>query len=523
MSASSDSPKNIYQQVRDYQNHIEDLARQFLHSVCQSNERISDNVELITSILQSINDGLIVVDTNNQLVLTNDIAVKLAGIDKDSEWLKQLNDHYEVYTSTSGHRIPVGQGSISATLKDRTPHISEVFVRSARLNPDGAWFRLSSAPIYRNDGTLQGAVTVFQDISNAKTALRRVKELYNKAPCGYHSLNQAGVFSEINNTEVTWIGRHRDELIDKAKFSDFLTSASKSEFDTQFALLASQGTISNIELEMLKPNGQIRNVLWSSVARHDEKGKLVTTRCTVFDLTERKHLQQEVDALAALIAHDIKNHLVATAGVIELITEDHDSKLSDESKAIMKTLQLSNHDQLQALNNLINLWAAGERTAPEEVDVYVFVQEAANLVRELGLLRNVTINLGPQKTLPKVWVPPMALRHVLCNLLHNAIKFSKTGEAVEVEAYTEDGGVTVVIIDKGPGIPKKELDNLFKVRTGKKPTGFSSGLGLYLCRQIIEAAGGRISCQSEEGKGTRFFLHLRCRAKSNINELTYSI
>src|SRR5262249_29133583 len=153
---------------------------------------------------------------------------------------------------------------------------------------------------------------------------------------------------------------------------------------THFALLESNGSVSNIELELVGYDGQIRNVLWTSVAMTDQSGKFVSSRCTLYDFTERRQLQQEVDALAALIAHDIKNHLVATAGVIELISDDLDSNLSDESRAVMRTLQTSNQDQLQALNNLINLWAAGERMPPENVEVKGFIEEAARLVGELA-------------------------------------------------------------------------------------------------------------------------------------------
>lgn len=511
MSEGSNSPQDIYQQVRDSSEHIQDLARTFLNNLCQSNDLISDNVQLLTSILESMNDGLVVVDENNNLILTNGAATRLAGIDTELEWLTQLKEHYEFYTSTTGYRIKAGEGGVVATLQDRQPRETEVFVRSSRIRPEGAWFRLSSAPIVRQDGKLLGVVTVFQDISAAKSALRKARELYNTAPCGYHSLTPDGVIGEINDTEINWLGLSRDQLVNRRKFSDFLTSSTRSTFAENFALLESRGFASNVELELVGTSGEIRNVLWSSMASNDQNGRMVASRCTLFDFTERKALQQELDALAALIAHDIKNHLVATAGVMEHIADDMESQLSNESKAIMKTLQVSNQDQLQSLNNLINLWAAGVRMPSEELDIRVYTEEAASLVAELGRLRNVKIEIDTENSLPKVWAPPTALRHVLCNLLHNALKFSKSGQTVRVKAYTENGGVTTVITDNGPGMSKKEMENLFKVRTGKKPRGFSSGLGLYLCRQIVEAAGGSIKCESETGKGTRFFLHLKIK------------
>jgi signal transduction histidine kinase len=515
MPANSRDPDKVSEQVAGAQQRVEAMARQFLSSLCQSHELINDHVVLLTSILDSMNDGLVVVDSTNNLILTNRAAVRLAGIDPNAHWQTQLEADYQFYDGKTGSPLRFGEGIVAASLKDGKPREAEVFVRGSTLPARGIWFRLSTAPVLSQSGALQGAVTVFQDISDAKAALGKVKELYNSAPCGYHSLAANGVFAEINDTEIKWLGTNRDHLIGKAKFSDHLTTSSRSIFTKHFKTLAATGSIDNVELELIGAGGKIRNVLWSSLARIDDAGNLLSTRCTLFDVTERAQLRREFDALAALIAHDIKNHLVATAGVMELIREDPDCTIGDESSTVVNSLRLSNQDQLQALNNLINLWAAGAQTSPEAVDVSTLMREAADLVADVAQLRDVRTAMSIEANLPKVWAPQTALRHVLCNLLHNAIKFSKPSEAVQVNAYSENNGVTIVICDNGPGMSKKDLENLFKVRAEPKPKGFSSGLGLYLCHQIVEGSGGKIRCESEQGKGTRFFLHLNTKPPSD--------
>src|SRR5262249_18105628 len=196
-------------------------------------------------------------------------------------------------------------------------------------------------------------------------------------------------------------------------------------------------------------------------------------------------------------------------GVLDLIAEDPACEIGPDSAPVVQSLRVSNQDQRQSLNNLINLWAARKRSMDQETDVSVLISEAIDLVSDAAELRDIKINAQADKNLPQIWVPQTAMRHVICNLLHNAVKFSKRSQSVQVTAHTEDGGITIVVSDTGPGMSPKELDSLFKVRPEAKHERFSSGLGLYLCHQIVQTAGGTLRCESEIGKGTRFYLHLK--------------
>lgn len=385
MSDQSSTPRNILQQLTGTNEQVETLAREFLSKLCHSHALINDHVRLLTCILDSINDGLVVVDSKNQLLLTNNAAARLGGFHPDEDWRSQLQEHYQLFDGTTGARIEFGEGPVASTLKDGNPREVEVRVRSDRMPKEETWLRLSTAPVTSDDGALQGAVTVFQDISDAKAA----------------------------------------------------------------------------------------------------------------------------DAIAALIAHDIKNHLVATAGVLDLIAEDPACQIGPDSAPVVQSLRISNQDQLQSLNNLINLWAARKHSIDQETDVSVLIGEAVALVSDAAKLRHVKINVQEDKNLPHIWVPQTAMRHVICNLLHNAVKFSQRSQSVQVTAHTDNGGITTVVSDNGPGMSPSELDGLFKMHPEIKHEGFSSGLGLHLCHQIVQATGGTLRCESEKGKGTRFYLHLK--------------
>ena len=135
------------------------------------------------------------------------------------------------------------------------------------------------------------------------------------------------------------------------------------------------------------------------------------------------------------------------------------------------------------------------------------VDELAHSLQESGLEVSAKCALG----LPRLAVDKDSLRHVLKNLLGNAIKFTAKDGFVKVDVAQVDGFIKIAVSDHGPGIPEDEVSKLF---TSVWPEATShhvpesSGLGLYLCAKIMDAHGGRIVCESEVGKGTTFSLFL---------------
>lgn len=130
----------------------------------------------------------------------------------------------------------------------------------------------------------------------AKTALQKsaeeVLDLYNNAPCGYHSLDADGIFVAINNTELQWLSYTREEVIGKLKFTDLLTPESLLTFQENFPLFKQQGWIHELEFQMIRKDGTIFSVILSATAIKDEDGNFIQSRSTVFNITDRKHTEE---------------------------------------------------------------------------------------------------------------------------------------------------------------------------------------------------------------------------------------
>jgi len=118
------------------------------------------------------------------------------------------------------------------------------------------------------------------------------KDLYNNAPCGYHSLDKDGFFILINDTELRWLGYSRDEIVGKVMFRDLLTANSRKTFEANFPGFKERGWVSDLEFEMVRKDGSILPVILNATAITDSDGNYVMSRSTIFDITERKRVEE---------------------------------------------------------------------------------------------------------------------------------------------------------------------------------------------------------------------------------------
>jgi PAS domain S-box-containing protein len=187
------------------------------------------------------------------------------------------------------------------------------------------WLRWEIHPWYRSNGDVGGIILFTENITDRKQAqmalqqlnaeleqrviertaeltnvndrllvtLLDVEDLYNNAPCGYHSLDSEGTIVRINDTELKWLGYTRDEILNKKKFLDLLAPDSKQVFYNRFPQFKKQGWVENLEFKMFNKDGSIRWMNLNASALKDDAGNFLMSRSTLFDITDRKRLEDE--------------------------------------------------------------------------------------------------------------------------------------------------------------------------------------------------------------------------------------
>lgn len=119
-----------------------------------------------------------------------------------------------------------------------------------------------------------------------------IKDLYNHAPCGYHSLNAEAVFIDMNETELAWLGYTREEVIGKLTFTDLLTAEGVETFQETFKTFKATGKVTDLEFDLIRKNNTILPVVLNASAVYNAKGEFVKSRSIIFDNTARKEAEK---------------------------------------------------------------------------------------------------------------------------------------------------------------------------------------------------------------------------------------
>ena len=268
---------------------FENNGKRFALNICRDiSVRIQKEFEC-RNIVQTSTDGFWIASAIDARILdVNDAFCRMVGYTQEELLSMSISDleANETPEETEGHMRKVIE-------------IGHDFFETTHRRKDG---QLVELEINVSFSAIRGGVLyVFaRDISERKRFLRELieskknnEELYNNAPCGYHSVDAKGRILKINRTEASWLGYTCDELIGR-NITDFQATSGLELFDKQFSRFKHEGYIRGIEVELIRKNGAVFTVLLSSLAEYDTEGNFVMSRTTMIDITERKLMKKEL-------------------------------------------------------------------------------------------------------------------------------------------------------------------------------------------------------------------------------------
>jgi signal transduction histidine kinase len=234
---------------------------------------------------------------------------------------------------------------------------------------------------------------------------------------------------------------------------------------------------------------------------------------------ELKDLNKTKDQLLSVISHDIRSPLASVQSLLLLFeTGEIDRATQDK---LLKDLSKQVNVVSEMLTTLLH-WAksqmAGIHPNPEPVSITGAIREQIIFWNDLASKKGVTIGEAPL-TIAKAMVDREHIRIVMRNLVGNAVKFTPQGGAINFEVKIDAKTVSMLVKDNGIGMSQEKLDNLFKefgqnvheYGTDNEP---GTGIGLILCKQFVEKAGGKIEALSQKGKGSIFMVTLPLASSS---------
>lgn len=196
-----------------------------------------------------------------------------------------FTENLKLYTTESSERL---KKAVEQAMKTGMPY--ELELQLAKPNDSPRWIIARGEARRDSKGVITGLFGSVIDITESKSI---IEELYNSAPCAYHSLDSDGRFVRINDTELKWLDYKREEVIGKMKFSDVITPESVKTFTMKFPLFLERGHIHDLEFEFIRKDGTTFPGLLSSIAVKDRDGNYIMSNSVVYDITERKKAEDE--------------------------------------------------------------------------------------------------------------------------------------------------------------------------------------------------------------------------------------
>lgn len=223
---------------------------------------------------------------------------------------------------------------------------------------------------------------------------------------------------------------------------------------------------------------------------------------------ELEQLNQAKDRVFAIVSHDLRSPLTSVQGVLELVKDEilQDDKL----KELVKDIDQSIKENVHVIEDLL-AWAkdqlSGMELESEVVEVKPLIKDLLTSQSFVAIKKEVT--LVSKISGQQIQGDSNAIRIIFRNLISNAIKYSEKGDTIEVDAKEYGEMVTIMVKDNGIGIPKESAQKIFNSRTWTREgtkNEKGSGFGLSMAKEFVEKMDGRIWFESEEGKGTTFFV-----------------
>jgi signal transduction histidine kinase len=229
---------------------------------------------------------------------------------------------------------------------------------------------------------------------------------------------------------------------------------------------------------------------------------------------ERLHLLEQREDFMATVTHDLKNPLIGANRLLELIAEGDLGISQDQQANLLLQIRDSNNNILAMIQNLYEVYRYEKEMQVlhlERTDLLSIINKYLQSVRHLMADKKITTHVVNHTRDTVLLADSHSISRVVQNLIENAIKFSPVEGRVEINLCTDKDSLMFNVCDDGPGIEPQDQERLFvRFYRGRPGRAYSHGmgLGLYLCRQIVEAHRGKIWCTSKQDSGSIFTVSL---------------
>lgn len=325
--------------------------------------------------------------------------------------------------------------------------------------------------------------------------------LFNSLSDGVLVLDEKYVILRVNAKIKKWF--KKDDIIGENIFDYIKTLDDKDIIDLKNDEIFIKG------IKDLYFKASVRQIKGKE---HDDKYMLVIT-----NYTNQKEIDSLKEDFVATLTHDLKVPIIAEANMLEFFLQEKFGTLNDKQKEALENMKASNKELLDLVQIVLETY----RLKEDEIDLNlekISVKKFLNIVAEemtyiAQKTNNKIVVIVPEDY--DIEIDFLHFKRVLKNLVNNAILYGKSNTDIEIIAKIVNGKSQIIVKDYGKGISAEDIEKIFNkyFSASKKFRKIGTGLGLYLSKKIVEAHGGKLGVESQEGEYTKFYIDMELSKK----------
>ncbi len=365
------------------------------------------------------------------------------------------------------------------------------------------------APLKGNDEIAQVDSVFRQMARSMELANRKERAVVDNALDTICAIDKDGRFSTANPASVRLLGLSPEELLG-SRLVDVIAPEDRAEMLAWTSSLRENKGEREKEFRVCKENGTIVDTLWSGHWSEAERSLFFV----IHDMTDRKELERARQELVAMLTHDLRSPLTTIRGMIEMAGDGMLGDLNERGVRLVKSAERNSLRMINLINDLLDIEKIKSGTmslSQEPVVVQDLFDDVALSVSGWSAESSIAVKIEPSNLV--VNGDREKLIRVIFNLVSNAIKFSPKGSEIVLfctrQKNTDSGNslVEITIADQGPGVAPNMVATIFErfQQAGDidRDKG-GSGLGLSICKEIVQLHGGKIWVSANQPKGSVF-------------------
>ena len=481
----------------------------------RANEELREKSKYSRNLIEASLDPLVTISNLGKITDVNHSTEKVTGIPRDQLIGSDFSDYFtDPVKAREGYNQVFKLGFVRdypLSIKHLNGQITDV---------------LYNASLYQNeDGTTAGVFAAARDITDRKRieesllkSERNARALLDAMPDLMFKINSEGVFLDYKAEKENLA--YQSESIIGLKVRDIMPLEFAELVEQNMRQVFQSGDMQLFEYNLRLPIKGVREFEARMVGCSVDEVVIV-----VRDITERKRTELEIvvkneelhrinaekDKFFSILAHDLRGPFNGFLGLTEIIAKELHHMTLDEIQELAFSLNNSAMNLYNLLGNLLE-WSRIQRglihTNPVSFLLLPRISESLTLIVEAAAKKKIDFMIDVSKDII-VFTDPNSLEGIIRNLANNAVKFTPKGGNVIVSTNSiRDNFVEVSVMDSGIGMSKQMIDDLFRLDANTSRNGTenepSTGLGLIICKDLIEKLGGELHIESEEGKGSEF-------------------